>query len=207
MSNCVAAVSNKINNIVILTNKGRIKYMPIDKIPSNATRKPLIPISGDEKIVSILEVPDTSHADILIYTSDGMGKRISTADLNKVNSVDAAGQFIIKTECEVSGMFCINSNKPYLVYVTRLGRIRINHSKFLITGKKFADPKPIIKLSAQDDLIAVFCVDNDRSIVMHHADSRISTVHINTLQPTTMSTEPVRPKHVPGVRVIRATLS
>ena len=207
MSNCVAAVSNKINNIVILTNKGRIKYMPIDKIPSNATRKPLIPISGDEKIVSILEVPDTSHADILIYTSDGMGKRISTADLNKVNSVDAAGQFIIKTDCEVSGMFCINSNKPYLVYVTRLGRIRLNHSKYLSTVKKFADPKPIIKLSAQDDLIAVFCVDNDRSIVMHHADSRISTVHINTLQPTTMSTEPVRPKHVPGVRVIRATLS
>ena len=207
MGNCVAAVSNKINNIVILTNKGRIKYMPIDKIPSNATRKPLIPISGDEKIVSILEVPDTSHADILIYTSDGMGKRISTADLNKVNSVDAAGQFIIKTECEVSGMFCINSNKPYLVYVTRLGRIRLNHSKYLSTVKKFADPKPIIKLSAQDDLIAVFCVDNDRSIVMHHADSRISTVHINTLQPTTMSTEPVRPKHVPGVRVIRATLS
>lgn len=207
MGNCVAAVSNKINNIVILTNKGRIKYMPIDKIPSNATRKPLIPISGDEKIVSILEVPDTSHADILIYTSDGMGKRISTADLNKVNSVDAAGQFIIKTDCEVSGMFCINSNKPYLVYVTRLGRIRLNHSKYLSTVKKFADPKPIIKLSAQDDLIAVFCVDNDRSIVMHHADSRISTVHINTLQPTTMSTEPVRPKHVPGVRVIRATLS
>lgn len=207
MGNCVAAVSNKINNIVILTNKGRIKYMPIDKIPSNATRKPLIPISGDEKIVSILEVPDTSSADILIYTSDGMGKRISTADLNKVNSVDAAGQFIIKTDCEVSGMFCINSNKPYLVYVTRLGRIRLNHSKYLSTVKKFADPKPIIKLSAQDDLIAVFCVDNDRSIVMHHADSRISTVHINTLQPTTMSTEPVRPKHVPGVRVIRATLS
>ena len=207
MGNCVAAVSNKINNIVILTNKGRIKYMPIDKIPSNATRKPLIPISGDEKIVSILEVPDTSSADILIYTSDGMGKRISTADLNKVNSVDAAGQFIIKTDCEVSGMFCINSNKPYLVYVTRLGRIRLNHSKYLSTVKKFADPKPIIKLSQQDDLIAVFCVDNEQSIVMHHADTRISTVHINTLQPTTMSVEPVRPKHVPGVRVIRATLS
>ena len=207
MTECIAAVSNQINNIVILTNKGRIKYMPIDKIPSNATRKPLVPLGIDEKIVSILEVPDTSSADILIYTSDGMGKRISTSDLNKVNSVDAAGQFIIKTDCEVSGMFCINSNKPYLVYVTRLGRIRLNHSKYLSTVKKFADPKPIIKLSQQDDLIAVFCVDNDQSVVLHHADSRISTVHINSLQPTTMSVEPVRPKHVPGCKVIRCTLS
>lgn len=207
MTNCIAAVSNQINNIVILTNKGRIKYMPIDKIPSNATRKPIVPLASDEKVVSILEVPDTSNADILIYTSDGMGKRISTSDLNKVGSVDAAGQFIIKTDCEVSGMFCINSNKPYLVYVTRLGRIRLNHAKYLSTVKKFADPKPIIKLSQQDDLIAVYCVDNEQSVVLHHADSRISTVHINTLQPTTMATEPVRPKHVPGCKVIRATLS
>ena len=207
MGDCVAAVSNQINNIVMLTNKGRIKYMPIDKIPSNATRKPLIPTSSDEKIVAILEVPDTSHADILIYTSDGMGKRISTSDLNKVNSVDAAGQFIIKTDCEVRGMFCINSNKPYLVYVTRLGRLRLNHSKYLSTVKKFADPKPIIKLSQQDDLIAVFCVNNDQSVTLYHADSRISTVHINTLQPTTMAVEPTRPKHVPGCKCIRATLS
>lgn len=207
MGKCVAAVSNKINNIVILTNKGRIKYMPIDKIPSNATRKPLIPIGGDEKIVSILEVPDTSNSDILIYTSHGYGKRISTSDLNKVSSVDAAGQFIIKTDCEVSGMFCINSNKPYLVYVTKLGRIRLNHTKYLSTVKKFADPKPIIKLSQQDDLVAVYCVNNDQSVTLHHADSRTSTVHINTLQPTTMAVEPTRPKHVPGVKVIRATLS
>lgn len=206
MGNCVAAVSNKINNIVILTNRGRIKYMPIDKIPSNATRKPLVPISGDERIVSILEVPDTSNSDILVYTNDGLGKRISTSDLNKVNSVDAAGQFIIKAD-NVSGMFCINSNKPYLVYVTKLGRVRLNHSKYLSTVKKFADPKPIIKLSQQDDLIAVFCVNNDQSITLYHADSRISTVHINSLQPTTMAVEPVRPKHVPGVKCIRATLS
>lgn len=207
MTDCIAAVSNQLNNIVILTNKGRIKYMPIDKIPSNATRRPIVPLASDEKVVSILEVPDTSNADILIYTSDGMGKRISTSDLNKVNSIDATGQFIIKTDCEVSGMFCINSNKPYLVYVTRLGRIRLNHAKYLSTVKKFADPKPIIKLSQQDDLIAVYCVDNEQSVVLHHADSRISTVHINTLQPTTMATEPVRPKHVPGCKVIRATLS
>ena len=207
MKECIAAVSNQLNNIVILTNKGRIKYMPIDKIPSNATRKPLVPLAMDEKIVSILEVPDTSNSDILIYTSDGMGKRISTSDLNKVNSVDAAGQFIIKTDCEVSGMFCINSNKPYLVYVTKLGRIRLNHAKYLSTVKKFADPKPIIKLSSQDDLVAVYCVNGDQSVMLHHADSRVSTVHINTLQPTTMATEPVRPKHVPGVKVIRATLS
>lgn len=206
MGKCVAAVSNQSNNIIMLTNKGRIKYMPISKIPSNATRKPLIPLGSDEHIVTVLEVPDTTTSDILIYTNDGMGKRIQTKDLNKVTSVDSIGQFIL-SGYEVSGMFCINSKKPFLVYVTRLGRIRLNHSKFLITGKKFADPKPIITLSPQDDLIAVFCVDKEQTIVLNHADTRTSTIHVDTLPISTMSIPPERPKHVPGVKVIRATLS
>lgn len=205
MGNCVSAVSNKSNDIIILTNKGRIKYMPISRIPSNATRKPLVSLNDDEFIVTVLEVPD-AKSDILIYTNDGLGKRIQTTDLNKVMSVDAAGQFILK-DYEVSGMFCINSKKPYLAYVTRLGRIRINHSKFLTTTKKFADPKPIIKLSPQDDLIAVFCVDKDQTITLNHADSRVSTVNIDSLPVSTMSIPPERPKHVPGVKVIRTTIS
>lgn len=206
MGKCVAAVSNMSNNIVMLSNKGRIKYMPIDRIPSNATRKPLIPLGSDEYIVSVLEVPDSTTSDILVYTNDGLGKRFQTADLNKVLSVDAAGQFILNGY-DVAGMFCINSKKPYLAYVTRLGRIRVNHSKFLTTGKKFADPKPIITLSAQDDLISVFCVDKDQSITLTHADSRVSTVNIDSLSVSTMSIPPERPKHVPGVKVVRATIS
>lgn len=206
MSKCVAAVSNKSNNIVILTNFGRIKYMPIDKIPSNATRKPLIPLSPDEKIVSIIEVPNNDGSDILIYTETGLGKRIQTSDLNKVTSVDASGQFIIKDN-NVSGMFLINPKKPYLIYITRLGRLRLNHSKFLTTCKKFADPKPIIKLSQQDDLIAVFCVNKDQSVTINHADSRVSTVNVSSLPISTMSLPPERPKHVPSCRVIRATVS
>ena len=206
MGKCVAAVSNMVNNIIMLTNKGRIKYMPINKIPSNATRKPLLPMDSDEYIVSVLEVPETTSSDILIYTNDGLGKRIKTNDLNKVSSVDSIGQFIL-TGYDVAGMFCIDSKKPYLAYVTRLGRIRINHSKFLITGKKFADPKPIITLSPQDDLIAVFCVDKDKSIILNHADTRVSTVHIESLPVSTMSIPPERPKHIPGIKVIRATIS
>jgi hypothetical protein len=160
----------------------------------------------DEHIVSVLEVPDTTTSDILVYTNDGLGKRFHTTDLNKVMSVDSAGQFILNCY-DVAGMFCINPKKPFLAYVTRLGRIRINHSKFLITGKKFADPKPIITLTPQDDLIAVFCVDKGQSIIMNHADTRVSTVHIDTLPVSTMSLPPERPKHVPGVKCIRATTS
>lgn len=206
MGNCIAAVSNLSNEIIILSNKGRIKYMPINRIPTNATKKPLLPLDDDEHIVSILEIHDQSM-DLLAYTSDGLGKRFQVSDLNKVLSVDAQGQFIIKDQPEVAGMFAINPKKPLLVYVTRLGRIRVNQSKFLSAGKKFGGMRSIIKLTPQDDLIAVFCADESNDVVLNHVDGRVTTVHINTIDPTTMSMPPVRPKHVPSTRVLRATLS
>ena len=206
MGLCVAAVSNLSNNILLLSNLGRVKYMPINKIPSNASRKPLIQLNPDETIVSILELRDESE-DILIYTKDGMGKRIQTSSLNKVSSIDSLGQFLIKDVDNVSGMFCINNKNPLLVYVTLLGRMRVNNAKFLTSGKKFGDMKPIIKLSSQDDLIAVFCVDKNQSITLNHADGRVSVVNIGSLPVSTMAIPPERPKHVPATRLIRAIVN
>ena len=179
--------------------------MPIDKIPSNQSRKPLVPLDADETIVSVLDISDPTQ-DLLIYTSDGLGKRFKVSDLNRVMSVDAQGQNLI-TGHVVAGIFPINPNKPWLVYVTRLARIRVNHQKFLGTGKKFGDVKPIIKLSPQDDLIAVFCTEKDKSITLYHADGRVTTVNIDSIEPSTMSMPPTKPKHVPAVKLLRATLS
>lgn len=204
MGKCVYATSSVVNDVILLTNKGRIKFMPISKIPSNATTKPLIPLDPDEVIVSALEIHDGSM-DILIYTLDGLGKRVPISQLNKVSSIDAIGQVIMKYN-NVAGMFAIDSKKPYLVYVTRLGKIRVNQSKFLLSGKKFSDPKPIIKLSPQDDLIAVFCVTTNQVITLHHADSRVSTINVDSLPVSTLAMEPVRPKHVPGVKVVRSSI-
>ena len=203
MGKCVAAVSNEDSNIILLTNKGRIKYMPISRIPSNSARKPLIPNMDNEHVVSVLEVQEDQ--DILIYTNDGMGKIIHTSTLNKVLSVDANGQYIMNCD-NVSGMFTINTHKPFVLYVTKLGRIRMNHAKFLTTSKKFSDPKSIIPLSQQDDLIAVFCVDKNQTLLMNHADGRVSTVNLDSLEVSTNAKEPVKPKHVPGVKLIRATI-
>lgn len=205
MDQCIAVVSNLDRSIVMLSNKGRIKLMPVSKIPSNQSRKPLIPLGSDEYLVSVLEVSNTTE-DLLMYTNDGYGKRFSVSDLNSVNSPDAQGQFLVKS-CDAAGIFAVNNRKPFIFYVTRLGRVRLNQSKFLVSGKKFGGLKPIIKLSPQDDLIAVFCVDKTQAVTMHHADGRVSTVNVDSLDPSTMATPPNKPRHVPGVKVIRATLS
>jgi hypothetical protein len=88
-----------------------------------------------------------------------------------------------------------------------LGRIRLNHSKFLTTTKKFGEPKPIIKLTERDDLIAVFCVTQGQSVSLTHIDGKVSTVDVDKLPISTMAIPPQRPKNVPGTKVIRATIS
>ena len=207
MDKCIAAVSNKEWSIIMLTNKGRIKLMPINRIPSNQSKKPLIPSLMDgEYLVSVLEVSSDAD-DLLMYTSDGLGKRFSVSDLNLVMSPDAQGQFIVKENVDASGIFIINGKKPLIFYVTRLGRVRCNALKFLAAGKKFGGLKPIIPLSPQDDLVAAFCCDPSQVVTMYHADGRMSNVNVDSMKPTTMSTPPVKPKHVYGVKVIRATLS
>lgn len=204
MGACVATVSNMENNIIMLTNEGRLKLFPISRIPVRSG-KSLAPLNPAEYIVCCVEVRDTSD-DILVYTNDGMGKRVQLTDITKSLTVDAGGQFLIKAD-NVSGMFVLNSNKPYIVYVTRLGKLRVNHAKFLTTSKKYGGIKPIINLSAQDDLIAVFCCDDTQTVTMHYIDGKQSSVTIKSLGISTINTEPVRPKSVPSGKIIRASIT
>lgn len=205
MGACVTAVSNAENNIIILTSEGRVKLMPISKLPSKNSSTPIIQMGPAESIVSIAEVRDTGD-DILIYTSDGVGKRIKLSDIKPSTSITSAGRIMLNAN-NVSGMFTLNSNKPFIVYVTRLGRVRVNHSRFLVASGKYDDAKQIINLSAQDDLVAVFCCDDNQSITLHHIDKKQSTVTIKSLPVSTMNTDPVRPKSVPGSKVVRASIT
>lgn len=204
MGKCMCVCSNMNNEILMVTNQGRVKLMAIAGIPTNLSKKPLMPLNDGEEIVSILELTD-SDDDVLIYTKDGMGKRVKTSELWRT-SINSQGQFLIKNVNNVSGMFLVNDKKPLLLYVTLLGRVRVNNAKFLVSGKKFGDIKPIIKLSPQDDLVAVYCVDKDDVIKLNHADGRVSTVNINSLPISTMATPPERPKHVPATKIIRAII-
>jgi DNA gyrase/topoisomerase IV subunit A len=205
MGPCIFASSSEQNLICVLTNKGRIKTMPVNRIPSNSTRRPILPMGNDEEIVAAIELRDT-NTDILVYTKDGLGKRIQAEDLSIQQSIDATGHFIIKNCDNVAGMFTLHPEKPLLTYVTKLGRIRVNNAKYLNAGKKYAVPTHIIKLSAQDDLVAVFCSKPGKTIALNHADGQVSTVNIDSLGVVTMATDPKRPKHVPGIPVIRATI-
>lgn len=204
MGKCMCVCSNMNNEILMLTNQGRVKLMAIGGIPSNLSKKTLIPLNAGEEIVSILELTETDD-DVLIYTKDGMGKRVKTSEMWRT-SIHSQGQFIIKGVDNVSGMFLVNDKKPLLVYVTLLGRMRVNNAKFLVSGKKYGDIKPIIKLSPQDDLIAVYCVEKNDVIKLNHADGRVSTVNIDSLPVSTMATPPERPKHVPATKLVRAII-
>ena len=209
MSGCLHVVSNVDHNVALLTNMGRIKVIPIERFPSNSSKKPLMPLSPGENIVSILELlPNDSNPDILIYTKNGLGKKIASSDLNVQKTVESSGQTIIdsSSDDEVCGMFFIDPKKPFLLYVAKSGKIRLNHSKFLTTSKKYSKPFPILTLTERDSLFSVACVTKTNTVKLYHADSRISTINIDSMEPSTMQAPLKRPKHVPGVPIARVVI-
>lgn len=201
MSNCVYALSKSEHNFAVLTNEGRIKCFQISELPSRNSKKPLLPLNQDEIIVSVVELL-TMKEDILVYTKNGYGKKISASSLNVQKTLDSAGQYIINDGI-TCGMFVINPNKQFLLYIAQSGRVRLNHSKYLTTTKKFGKPFPILSLSERDTLADVVCVNKSSVVKLYHADGRVSTLNVDSLEPVTMQTPLKKPKHVPGVPVIR----
>lgn len=212
MGSCVAAVSNMENNILILTNKGKIKSIPIKNIPPNprarvSSPKTIMPLDFDEEIVGALEVRDEGD-DILIYTSDGLGKRIQLSDICKVCSINANGQNIIKTDVSnVAGMFTLDPKKSIIVYVTKLGRMRANLSKYMKTSKKYDDIKPIITLSSSDDLISVFCCEPHQEITLYHLDGKQTIIPVEKICLSTINTPPKKPRLNSSAKIARASIT
>ena len=201
MSKCVYAISKTDHNFAILTNEGRIKCIPISELPTRNSKRTLLPLNPNETIVTIVELI-TMKEDILVYTKNGFGKKINADSLNVQKTLESSGQFIVNDGL-TCGMFIINPNKQFLLYVAQSGRIRLNHSKYLSTSKKFGKPFPILTLSERDVLADVVCVNKSSVVKLYHADGRVSTLNIDSIEPSTMQAPLKRPKHVPGVPVVR----
>lgn len=201
MSKCVYAISKTDHNFAILTNEGRIKCIPISELPIRNSKRTLLPLNSNETIVTIVELI-TMKEDILVYTKNGFGKKINADSLNVQKTLESSGQFIINDGL-TCGMFIINPNKQFLLYVAQSGRIRLNHSKYLSTSKKFGKPFPILTLSERDVLADVVCVNKSSVVKLYHADGRVSTLNIDSIEPSTMQAPLKKPKHVPGVPVVR----
>ena len=201
MSKCVHVLSQVDHNFAMLTNEGRIKCMSISELPTRNSKRPLLPLNTDETIVSVLELI-SMREDILVYTKNGYGKKISADSLNVQKTLESAGQYIINDGL-TCGMFIINPNKQFLLYIAQSGRVRLNHAKYLSTSKKFSKPFPILTLSERDVLADVACVNKNSVVKLYHADGRISTINVDSLEPSTMQTPLKKPKHVPGVPVVR----
>lgn len=207
---CVGILSNPNNYAVILTNKSRVKIMPIKSIltsKANIVPRSIAPLDTDETIVSVLEVSNLAD-DALVYTKDGLGKRIRLSDVVLSTTTSAIGRFLNQDINNVSGMFIIDGNKPLILYVSNLGRLRVNHAKYLVAGKKYSDLKPIIELSERDDLIAVFCCDDKQTVTLHLDNGKLLNVKIDTLGISTINTPPVKAKGLTGrTTVIRASIT
>lgn len=172
-------------SFMVVTRFGKVKKID----PSNyRNSKNNFYIGLDEKdsVVSVIPIHDIkSH--VIVYTDNGNGQRFPN-NIIQTTSATAAGTYgVTVPEGEnLMGGFCV-SNADLIVYVTRKGMIRVNHSKFFLARKNKKDWIHLIEIKKPDELVtAITCTAKDTLRIVYD-DFSIKDILVNEIPIDTMN--------------------
>lgn len=194
LSNIIALVSYDSDEkyVTLISRKGILKKIRIRDMKKS--KKPCMYLEDDDYIVKgVMTLLNTSY-DILVYTSNGYGHRINASDI-RITSPAAKGSEGVKLTDDdyVEGIYRINKNDEFLVYVTSKGRFRLNKSQYLPTRKSKHDEMiRLIKLVERDKLVAVVGTSLIDKLEVFFDDQTSEIIPISDMKISTMSEEAVK---------------
>jgi len=192
--NIVALVPCNIDedeSCTLISRKGIIKRIrTIDMRPSN---KPFISLDANDSLIRGIVTKTNSNKEILIYTRNGLGQKISIHSI-KPTQLNAKGSNGIKVDIddELEGCFLINpTESAYLLYVTLRGKCRLNDINYFPTRiNKHDSFVNLISLSDRDKLVSVIAVNKYDKVKIFYGDGTDEELNIDSLEETTMGDSP-----------------
>lgn len=175
-------VDGKETFLVLTTKKGLSKklcYKNIKKIRGTVTA---IKLSDDDELVSVDVL--YGQKDMVVYTKDGGGVRISTDDIREcgraaygLSVIDLAG------EDEVLGTTIINKQHKYLLIVTNKGRMKKCTLSTFKTMKRKSPTLQLTRLDKNEYIVVTKSVKNlDKFMVYtHHVEHEFKVKDIPEL--------------------------
>lgn len=195
--------------VSLISSKGIAKRIRILDIKSSSRN--LMTLHEDDKIVRGIVMPSNSKKELLVYTNNGMGQRVSVGDI-RITSPNANGieYFKIAKDDEIVGVYAITpSQNQYLLYVTVKAKTRLNNISFLpLRNSKHDKMVRLINLSQRDKLLAVIGCNKLDKVQMFFNDGDTEIVDINKMKESTMGEEPVKlvKKNIVSASVVKVKL-
>lgn len=175
----------------LISKQGIVKRIRIPEI--GPSKKPIITIDKDDRIVKGIVLKAKSQKDLLIYTKNGMGQRLDPNSI-RITSPAAKGMsgFKLKKDDEICGVYAISPEaNAYLLYVTTKGKVRLNLIDYLPTREsKHDEMVQLISLNDRDKLVAVVGCNKLDKATVYYDDGDSETIDIKKLPESTMSSEP-----------------
>lgn len=175
-------IDGKETYLVLTTKKGlskKLSYKNIKKIRGTVTS---IKLSDDDELVSV----DVLYGkkDMVVYTKDGGGVRISTDDIREcgraaygLSIIDLAG------DDEVLGTTIINKQHKYLLIVTNKGRMKKCTLSTFKTMKRKSPTLQLTRLDSKEYIAAVHSVKDSNKFMVytHHLENEFKVKDIPEL--------------------------
>ncbi len=175
----------------IVSRKGMMKKFHITDV--GPSKKPIMVMDPDDKIVKGLIVKDKSQRDILVYTEMGLGQRLDP-NLVRTTSPSAKGTygFKVASNDEIVGIYSIlPEQNQFILYVTLRGRTRLNNLSYLPTRESKHDSMvKLINILDRDKLVSVLGCNGLDKVQIYFDDGSTETLKISEMPEETMGAEP-----------------
>lgn len=161
--------------IVGITANGYAKKVGMKQIKKSDK---FMTLYENDRVVSVLVSAKDADTNLLIYTSDGKGIRISSDDVPTFKK-DAKGlkQIILEDGVDVIGATHVDPNKSYLAYITMNGKFKLTDSHLLPVSKRKGESFVLISVDNNDRLIGITSVDKTDKITVYHKYSDAEVVN------------------------------
>lgn len=159
-------IDDKETYLVLTTKKGlskKLSYKNINKIKGTVTA---IKLSDDDELMSVDVL--YGQKDMIIYTKEGGGVRISTDDIRECGRA-AYGLSVIELaeEDEVLGTTIINKNHKYILVVTNKGRMKKCTLSTFNTMKRKSPTLQITRLEKNEYIVSVNSVKDSNKFMIY----------------------------------------
>lgn len=193
----------------LISRKGQLKKIRISDL--GPSKKPVISLADDDKLVKGIITKSKSSKDILVYTKNGMGQRFDPNSVRILSSTAKGGNgFKLSSNDEIIGCYAINpAENQYIVYMTTKGKARLNLIEYLpIRDSKHDSMVKLISLSDRDKLVSVTGCNKLDKIQVFFDDGTDEVIEIKHLPESTMSSDPkkVTSKNAVTTNVVKVKL-
>ena len=193
----------------LVSKRGIMKRIRISEF--GPSKRPVMSLEDDDKIVRGIVLKEKSNKEILIYTKDGIGQRMANSSI-KISSPFAKGLngFKVGKEDEIIGVYAISPEQnSYLLYITAKGRMRLNLLEYLpVRNTKHDSLVQLITLPERDKLVSVIGCNRYDKVQVFYDDNDSEIVEIEHIPESTMGAEPKKytKKNAVSTKILKAKL-